>query len=184
MPFRAVLDVRRWNDFGIGTYIRNLVAALADLDHENRYTLITRPQDQAALSGLGPNFETAPYGRADTEFQHNLTFPLFLRRFRADLYHIPLNSVAYWMPQPYVVTIHDMSSLLFSPHSDIRSTLHEERYRRGALRAARIIAVSHSTRRDLQSVLPVAPERIRTIYSAPDPAFTSGSIPAEHEQQV
>ena len=44
---------------------------------------------------------------------HNFTFPHFLRAFHADLYHIPLNSVAWWMPQPYVVTIHDMSSCCF-----------------------------------------------------------------------
>ena len=184
MPFHAVLDVRRWNDFGIGTYIRNLVAALAQLDPENRYTLITRPQDAESLAKLGPNFTPAAYPLADTELRHNVTFPLFLRRFHADLYHIPLNSIAYWMPKPYIVTIHDMSSLLFSTKSDLRSTLHEERYRRGALRASRIIAVSHSTRRDLESVLPIPPERIRTIYSAPDPAFTSNHFDQEHEQQV
>ena len=37
-----VIDVRRIGDFGIGTYIRNLVRALARLDRENRYTLIVR----------------------------------------------------------------------------------------------------------------------------------------------
>ena len=184
MPFHAVIDVRRWNDFGIGTYIRNLVTALASLDRENRYTLITRPQDQRDIAALAANFSAAPYGRADTDLAHNLTFPLYLRRFHADLYHIPLNSVAYWMPRPYLVTIHDMSSLLFPARSDLRGTLHEERYRRGALRASRVIAVSHSTRRDLEAVLPIAPDRIRTIYSAPDPAFTSNHVNLANEQTV
>lgn len=184
MPFHAVIDVRRWNDFGIGTYIRNLANALAGLDRENRYTLITRPQDEQTISKLGPNFTAASYARADTELAHNVTFPLFLRNFHADLYHIPLNSVAYWMPRPYVLTIHDMSSLLFRAGSGWRATAHEERYRRGALRASRVIAVSHSTRRDLETVLPIPPERIRTIYSAPDPTFTSNHAGPEQEQKV
>ena len=34
---KIVIDVRRLRDFGIGTYIRNLVHALGALDHENRY---------------------------------------------------------------------------------------------------------------------------------------------------
>ena len=51
--------------------------------------------------------------------------------------------------------------------------MHRERYRRGAKRASRSIAVSNSTRRDLQSVVGIAPERIRVVYSAPDPIFTS-----------
>jgi glycosyltransferase involved in cell wall biosynthesis len=181
-PFHAVIDARRWHDFGIGTYVRNLVQALATIDSGNRYTLITRPQDAAALRTLPPNFNAAPYNRRDTEVIHNISFPLFLRKFNADLYHIPLNSVAYWMPRPYVVTVHDMSTLLYPSRNDLRATLHEERYRRGALRAARVIAVSNSTRRDLEAVLPLARDRVRTIYSAPDPAFAGDLDEPKHEQ--
>ena len=180
-----VIDARHLRDFGIGTYIRNLIRALARLDRENRYTLIARPSDVEELAGLGENFRTAVYARADTELIHNFVFPRFLKTFRADLYHIPLNSVAWWMPRPYVVTIHDMSSLLFPERRDFRATLQEEQYRRGALRAKRIITVSNSTRRDLENVLRIPPERTRTIYSAPDPAFTSNfHDPAQDRQTL
>src|SRR5271154_2186186 len=114
-----VIDARHIRDFGIGTYIRNLVRALVRLDRENRYTLILRPADSGELAELGPNFSTAIYARPDTELIHNLTFPRFLRTLHADLYHIPLNSVAWWMPKPYVLTIHDMSSLLFAGSRDV-----------------------------------------------------------------
>ncbi|HEY4363881.1 MAG TPA: glycosyltransferase family 1 protein [Bryobacteraceae bacterium] len=184
MPFHAVLDARRWADFGIGTYIRNLVGALARLDSQNRYTLITRAEDSKEIFSLPDNFQVTAYRRHDTDILHNVAFPNFLRQFRADLYHIPLNSVAYWMPQPYVVTIHDMSTLLFPAKGDLRGTLHEERYRRGALRAARVIAVSHSTRRDLESVLHIPAERIRTIYSAPDPTFRDAHADPAHDGPV
>jgi glycosyltransferase involved in cell wall biosynthesis len=173
--FHAVIDVRRWGDFGIGTYVRNLVLALARIDCDNRYTLIARPEHCAELASLPRNFQAAPYRRRDTDLIHNATFPYFLRRFRANLYHIPLNSVAYWMPQPYIVTVHDMSSILFRPGRNFRRAMHEERYRRGAARAERVIAVSHSTRRDLEAVVPIAPERVRTIYSAPDPVFSAAN---------
>lgn len=168
-----VIDARHIRDFGIGTYIRNLTRGLAQLDSLNRYTLVVGPRDADDAAGLGPNFTTAVYARPETQLLHNLTFPHFLRSFRADLYHIPLNSVAWWMPRPYVVTIHDMSTLLFPARRDFRNTLREEKYRRGALRADRIITVSHSTRRDLEAVLRIPAGRIRTIYSAPDPAFTA-----------
>jgi glycosyltransferase involved in cell wall biosynthesis len=179
-----VMDVRRLRDFGIGTYIRNLVRALAELDHDNRYTLITQPGQAGELCNPGPNFQCADYRRSDTAAAHDVTFPLLLRRFKADLFHIPLNSVAYWMPRPYVLTIHDMSTLLFPAQGDVRSALHNERYRRGAARAARIIAVSHSTRRDIEAVLGVPPENVRTIYSAPDPAFASGPPDAAEDRKI
>lgn len=177
-----VIDIRHIADFGIGTYIRNLVGALARIDRENRYTLVLRP-GESLPAGLGGNFSAALYGMADTKLLHNLSFPRFLKKFDANLYHIPLNSVAWWMPGPYVLTIHDMSSLLFPAVQDIRHTWQEERYRRGALRATRVITVSHSTRRDIEQVLHVPSDRIRTIYSAPDPAFACPQDPA-HVRQI
>ena len=122
------IDATCWHQGrGYGRHARSLITALLEADRENRYTLIARPEDLDQIRGLGPNFQAAAYGRPDTDALHNLAFPYFLRPFRADLYHIPLNSVAWWMPRPYVVTIHDMSTLLFPARHDIRHTLHEER---------------------------------------------------------
>jgi glycosyltransferase involved in cell wall biosynthesis len=179
MP-HVVIDARRIRDFGIGTYIRNLIRGLSRLECKNRYTLIFPSNDISEVLGLGSKFATATYAHLDTEVMHNIAFPRFLRTLQADLYHIPLNSVAWWMPQPYVLTIHDMSTLLFPSHRSFRNRMHEQRFRRGALRASRVIAVSGSTRRDVETVLHVPAERICTIYSAPDPAFTAGASGADH----
>lgn len=170
------IDARRYGFFGIGTYIRNLISSLATLDQENRYSIIMRsPAD--SLSGMPPNFQTITYPHPDTDLMGNIRFPLFLKELRADLHHIPLNSVPYFMPRPYVVTIHDMSSITTGGQvNTIREVLHRERYRRGAARADRVIAVSNATRRDLETVVGIPPERIRTVYSAPDPVFTSSAV--------
>jgi glycosyltransferase involved in cell wall biosynthesis len=184
MPLHVVFDARHWKDFGIGTYSRNLIQALASLDNESRYTLVARPEDAGEITGLPPNFSVSTYGRPDTTVLHNITFPLFVKKLKADLCHIPLNFVPFFMPRPYVVTIHDMSSLLFRRRGELRETAHEERYRRGALRAACVIAVSNSTRRDLEAVLHVPPERLRTIYSAPDPSFMSNGSDAASDLEI
>ncbi len=183
MP-HVVIDARRIRDFGIGTYIRNLVQGLSRLEHKNRYTLIIPSNNIAEIHELGSNFTTAIYPHLDTEVMHNMAFPQFLRTLQGDLYHIPLNSVAWWMPQPYVLTIHDMSTLLFPAHRSFRNRMHEQRFRRGALRAARVIAVSNSTRRDVETVLHVPASRISTIYSAPDPAFTADADGHEQDAQI
>ena len=80
-----VIDARHIRDFGIGTYIRNLIRALAACDKENRYTLIARPQDVEDLASVGDNFKAAAYARPDTELAHNFAFPRFLHSLRADL---------------------------------------------------------------------------------------------------
>ncbi len=184
MPLHIVIDARRVRDFGIGTYIRNIARSLSLLDAENQYTLVAHPNDAGELAGLGPNFRIAPFSLSDKGLKHNLSFPGFLKSLKASLYHIPLNSVAWAMPRPYVVTIHDLSSLLFPQRRDFRYTLHQQRYRRGVVRAARVIAVSNATRRDLQSILHLSDERLSTIYSAPDPAFTSVRDDPAKQRQI
>jgi glycosyltransferase involved in cell wall biosynthesis len=186
MPLRIVLDVRRIRDFGIGTYIRNLVQGLASLDHENRYVLVTLDPHEPELRGLPPNFELAVYPRPDTDWVNQFSFYFFLREIGADLVHLPLNFVPMLMPRPYVVTIHDMSSLLFGTGTKFQKNARFFMFRRGLLRAERVIAVSAATRRDMENVLGVPGDRIRQIYDAPDPKFvqerSSAGTPSAEEQ--
>jgi len=44
--------------------------------------------------------------------------------------------------------------------------------------------VSHSTRRDIESFLQIPTDRIRTIYSAPDPSFTIDPPDTTQDQQI
>lgn len=175
-PLRIVLDARHLQDFGIGTYIRNLLQGLATIDRSNDYYL-TGQADCHELVHLPENFHWVPYARRDSNPLDDIRYPLFIRQLRPDLVHIPLNTVSVFMPRPYVVTIHDMSSLLFPRHSGLQTTLWEYRFRRGLLRANQVIAVSKATRRDVERLLRIPADRIRQIYSAPDPDFAA--LPAE-----
>ena len=84
MPLRIVIDVRRIRDFGIGTYIRNLVHGLASLDRENHYVLVAPRPDEPELGGLPPNFEIAVYARSDTDWVNQFAFHFFLKQLRAE----------------------------------------------------------------------------------------------------
>jgi glycosyltransferase involved in cell wall biosynthesis len=170
-PLRIVIDVRHIKDFGIGTYIRNLVKALGELDQENRYLLSAKHADVPDLPALPGNFETVVYHESQRSQWDNVAYPWFLKSLAPDLVHLPLNDVPLLMRNPYVVTIHDMSSFLFDGRSGLRENLRLYRFRRGLLRADRVIAVSTATRRDVENFLGIRPDRIRLVYSAPDPNF-------------
>jgi len=177
MPHRIALDARRIADFGIGTYIRNLVRSLAKIDDSNHYTLVSSMPEVPELSDLPSNFETAFFGGKKSGYAQ-LGYTMFLRKLAVDLFHIPLNAVPLWMPKPYLVTIHDMSTLLFANNqSGYRSNLRHFYLRRGLLRADRIMAVSSATRRDVESVLGIPANRIRVVYNAPDPIFCVSAAP-------
>jgi len=53
---RIGIDARKLHDFGIGTYIRNLLRELANMDHETEYVILSRAEDDAAVRALGENF--------------------------------------------------------------------------------------------------------------------------------
>ena len=171
MPLHVVIDARHLKDFGVGTYIRNLVRAIAAIERSDNFTLVALPEDEHDLAGLPDNFHVVSYSRRDTDPMDEIAFPLFLRALRADLYHLPLNRAPLLMPKPYVVTIHDMSSLVFDHGAGKRDSFRLFRFRRGLVRADKVIAVSTATRRDLETVLNIPPHRIRRIYNAIDPRF-------------
>jgi glycosyltransferase involved in cell wall biosynthesis len=172
-PLRIVIDVRHIKDFGIGTYIRNLVKALAEVDQENHYILAATDPDIPDFVNLPKNFELVQYHQPKQARWHNITYPWFLRGLAPDLVHLPLNDVPLFMRHRYVVTIHDMSSFLFGGRTGTREDVRLYRFRRGLMRAARVIAVSAATRRDVEHLLGIRPERMRLVYSAPDPRFVN-----------
>jgi glycosyltransferase involved in cell wall biosynthesis len=173
MPLRIVIDARRVRDFGIGTYIRNLVDGLGRIDREDRYIVVAGPADVAELPALPPNFQIVPYTTSQNIVVRSLAVQSFLRSFKADLYHVPLNLVPFGMPSPYVVTVHDISTLLYDTQKTLQHTLRLQTFRRGLLKATQVIAVSDATRRDVVSMVGIEPERIHLVYNAPDPIFTA-----------
>jgi glycosyltransferase involved in cell wall biosynthesis len=174
MPLRIVFDARRIRDFGVGTYIRNLVGALGSIDHANQFFLIVNPDDAGEVPAVPANFETVPYDGTGHRLLRLFAFPHFLRQFRADLFHIPINDVPILMPKPYIVTVHDMSTILFGDRrTGIRDELKTHWFRRGLLRAEKVICVSNATLRDVQNTLGIPESRLQMIYNAPDPIFTA-----------
>lgn len=172
---RIAIDVRRIRDFGIGTYIRNLLSAMAAVDGDHQFSLIIHPSDRDQLPPLPAHFHVAEYSRRDTGRTEHLLFPLYLSRLRCDLVHFPLNRVPLFMRCPYVVTVHDLGVLLFSETSGVWKALRNFRFERGLTRARRVIAVSAATKRDLLKHTRIPPERVRLVYNAPAKEFFAGA---------
>jgi glycosyltransferase involved in cell wall biosynthesis len=181
---RIAIDVRHARDFGFGTYIRNLIQAMARIETREEFLLIGREPDFQAFGPLPANFALHRYEREDSGFENQWRLPLLVRNLRPNLTHIPLNAVPLCLPRPYVVTIHDMSSVLFSGGGDARQQFQMFKVRRGLERANRILTVSSATQRDVQTLLDIPAGRIRQIYNAPDPRFLAAAPTAEERRLV
>ena len=57
---RIAIDARKLRDFGIGTYIRNILIELSRLDRETEYVVLCRPDDVTSGDVLGQNFRMVP----------------------------------------------------------------------------------------------------------------------------
>ncbi len=164
-------------EFGVGTYIRNVVRTLAQLDREGKYFLIGSPDKVAECGVLPPNFHTVALDDGDNTLKGNLAFRAIVRRLGCDLVHIPH---LFWIPRglgcPYVVTVHDLLEHMYGSRnaSSLRRNLHFYLTRRVLRRAARVIAVSQFTRNEIQKLLVIPDDRIEVVYNAIDERFLRG----------
>jgi len=158
---------------GIGRYTLNLARALAAALSPGAVTLfLTR--DAVALDGLPCVRALAPLPTPHELLRgawEQLLVPLAVRRGQHDIYHSPNFTLPLSLPCPAVLTVHDLAYL--------RGGLHNARlqmYLRlltslAIARAARIIAVSQSTRRELEARYPRARGRVSVVYPGLDPQF-------------
>jgi len=164
-------------EFGIGTYIRNVVRALARLDRESKYFLIGSPEKMAEFGTLPPNFHAVALDGGDDTLKGTLAFRAIVRRLGCDVVHIPH---LFWIPRglgcPYVLTVHDLLEHMYGSRdlSSLRRSLHFYLTRRVLRRAARVIAVSQFTRNEIEKLLAIPDARIEVVYNAIDERFLHG----------
>ena len=178
---RIGIDVRKLHDFGIGTYIRNLLRQLARLDHDTEYVLFSEPDDCGALDSLGENFRTVAETAGKYSFAEQLKIPLAIRREGVTLFHAPHYVLPPLVRCKSVVTIHDCIHLMFPQYLPNRLSLAYARtsISLAARRATRVLTVSESSKRDILRFVDVPPDNIDVIYNSYDERF--GVEPKEED---
>ena len=183
---KIAIDIRRMTEFGVGTYIRNVVRTLARLDRESKYFLIGSPAKVAEFGPLPANFHTVALSAADNTLRGYVDFRAIVRRLECDLVHIPH---MFWMPRglgcPYVLTVHDLLEHMYGSRdfSSLRRSLHFYLTRRVLRGAARVLAVSQFTKNEIQKLLTIPDERIEVVYNAIDERFLHGHA-SEADRQL
>ena len=86
---RIAIDARKLHDFGIGTYIRNLLRGLAKIDKTTEVRAVLQPGDVSIAAELGPNFRAVAEGAGHYSITEQISIPLAVRRERVNLFHAP-----------------------------------------------------------------------------------------------
>ena len=177
------IDIRRTGDFGVGTYIRNLVTALGRAGSEEEYVLIGRRGQFEDLGELDPRFRSRIYPRPYDSWQSHIEFDGLIRRLGLDILHMPHRWIPYRLRRPYVVTLHDMDNILFPGQaSEARQFLQRHKLMRGLGRASRVIAVSEATKRDAVKLLGLREDLFDVVPAAVDPRVAEPVSEPERER--
>ena len=176
-PIRVGIDARKLDDYGIGTYLGQLIAHLA------------RPGSPLDLVAYHPHPDPPPLKTAGHVAWVKQSAPAYsireqfalhrqARRHGLHLLHIPHYVVPWIAPCPMVVTIHDVIHLLFAENLPGAAARIYARLmlNRAAATARRIITVSQSSKRDLMQHLDVPEGKITVIPLGLPPDCRPGAI--------
>jgi glycosyltransferase involved in cell wall biosynthesis len=172
---RIVLDARKLHDFGIGTYIRNLVTELGALDRTTEYVLLTKAADAAAAAAAGPNFRAVVESAKPYSMTEQWRIPLAVARARADLLHEPHYVLPPLTRCRTVVTIHDCIHLRFPEYLPSRAAFAyaHAMIRLAARKADRVLTVSEASKRDILHYTGVAADKVTVIHNGLDSRFAA-----------
>jgi glycosyltransferase involved in cell wall biosynthesis len=178
---RIAIDARKIRDYGIGTYVRNLLRHLSRLDAQTEYVVFCRAGDAGLPEELGANFRTIPETVKQYSIGEQVRIPLDLRREKIDLFHAPHYVLPPLTPCKSVVTIHDCIHLRFPQYLPNRLGY---AYARSSMwiathRANRVLTVSEASKRDILRYFRVPEGKIDVIYNAIDDRL--GETPTAEE---
>ena len=176
---RVAIDVRKIHDFGVGTYLRNLLDQLSRIDKQTEYVLFSRRGDLGLAKNLGQNFRTLLDPSPQYSIGEQVSIPLNILRSGAEIFHTPHYVLPALSARRSVVTIHDCIHLIFPQYLNGRLA---RLYARGAFwlavrRANRILTVSESSKRDILRFFQVPEERVTVIYNAIEDHFYEDPAP-------
>src|ERR1700735_2440496 len=182
---KIAIDIRRMTEFGVGTYIRNVVRTLGRLDRETTYLLIGSAAKVHEIGALPPNFHSVPLSEPERSLKGYLEFRSVVKRLDCDLVHIPnLFSVPRALSCPYVMTVHDILEHLSRAREQtgVLRSLHFQMTKRALRGAARIFAVSNFTKLEIEKLFNIPSGRIEVVYNAIDERLLQGHAnPADRQ---
>jgi len=155
---------------GIGFYNYHLIRELAALNGEDEYFLFyNRPLPEMNLPARLQHVLSGP---KRTHLWSQTRLASLCAHYDIDVLHSPGQCLPLMYNGRCVLTVHDLSAMLFPQQKDVRSRfVWNCLVPAMARKAHRVIAVSENTRRDLIDRLGIAEDRVTRIYEAAAPEY-------------
>ncbi|HLC99714.1 MAG TPA: glycosyltransferase family 1 protein [Patescibacteria group bacterium] len=153
---------------GTSLYTLELVRSLLFIDQKNQYVLFFQKPPYYAVSFNQPNAAIVTVGKltgARIPFvSSHIAFSFSLAKHGLDVFHAPANTLPIGFGGKTVLTIHDLAIYRNPEWFPRQSFATRVLVPRSLAKATHIIAVSESTKNDLQQIFRVPQERVSVIY--------------------
>jgi glycosyltransferase involved in cell wall biosynthesis len=158
---------------GINWYIHNLLRHLPSADPQIGYTVFLGERRYTASPAVALRFSRLPTQRPLVRiFWEQAIQPWSVRQSGVDLVHEPAFVGAVAGRCPFVITVHDLSFLLYPQGFRMLNRFYLRNLTRWSVhRARRVIAVSESTKYDLVRLYDLSPARVDVVHNGVDPSF-------------
>ncbi|MCX6765522.1 MAG: glycosyltransferase family 1 protein [Candidatus Moranbacteria bacterium] len=178
---RTILNPEKGEAIGVGHYTYQLIRHLLDIDKENEYVLFFdfRVREKDVKKFTRPNTKVKFYPFSDYKkylpgAYSEILGTATLQKEKLDILHStsPLSRIPISYRGKCVVTFHDLA-LYRIPQCfpKVKRTRDKAVYSLMAKKADKVIAVSESTKNDLNTFLGIPPGKVKVIYSGLDKRF-------------
>ena len=187
---RVAIDARylTGKGSGIGNYTLNLARALLAEDEDLELLMVRRGADGQRLDD--PRVEEVIFPFHPLSPITRLALGRFMRSRRFDLFHSTCDMSPGGLSRPLVATVHDINWIVnpaYNSHSRVIQLVLGSFYKwnlDATMRdAARILTVSHSSRRSIVEYSPWYQPKVRVTYNAVDGGVMH-PIPAEEASEA
>jgi glycosyltransferase involved in cell wall biosynthesis len=162
---RIGFDARWYNTSGVGTYVGNLLECMAKHKEDDVQIIVYEHADNpvpVVSEGIRKQIVTGRKYSAGGQVE-------LARRCaidRLDVFHAPFYIVPLAARCPVVCTIHDLIAFLFPIYAPLHQEIVKLGYRAAVRKAQHIIAISDTTKRDIEAILDVPAGKVTRIYNA------------------
>lgn len=162
---KIAIDARMIEMSGIGTYIQHFM---------NKGIYDVALGDEETIHKYDKNIKVIPFDASIYSIKEQLKFPYKkLKKEKIDVIHFPHYNVPLFYRKDFVVTVHDMTHLVFPEFLRRKiGVLYAKLLMGKALRKSRVVyTVSENSKKDILRFFHINPEKIEITYNAIDGSF-------------
>lgn len=170
---KICIDARKYFDFGIGTYLGNILKQFAKIENPHQFYLLVAPDDLPRLKNLPGQFILIREASAKYSVREHFSIPLLLKKLNVDLYHSPHYVIPLIKTKPTLTIIHDIIHLRFSEQLKTPGAYFYAKFmiKHAIKNSDKLVTISEWSKRDIIQFFHLSDPSIDVIYAAVDANF-------------